>query len=90
MLTMVEATTRWLETYSVPHMTAHITTLGFKKNVICPYGTPDRIESDFGAHFKNILINTGVKDHSTEQVYHTSYHAPASGIVEQHNGLLKS
>ncbi|RMC02549.1 hypothetical protein DUI87_20943 [Hirundo rustica rustica] len=57
-LTMVEATTGWLETYPVPHATARNTILGLEKQVLWRHGTPERIESDNGTHFKNGLINT--------------------------------
>ncbi|RMC03707.1 hypothetical protein DUI87_19699 [Hirundo rustica rustica] len=55
-LTMVEATTGWLETYPVPHATARNTILGLEKQVLWRHGTPERIESDNGTHFKNGLI----------------------------------
>ncbi|RMC21980.1 hypothetical protein DUI87_02851 [Hirundo rustica rustica] len=57
-LTMVEATTGWLETYPVPHATAQNTILGLEKQILWRHGTPERIESDNGTHFKNSLINT--------------------------------
>ncbi|KAK4830543.1 hypothetical protein QYF61_011681 [Mycteria americana] len=50
-LTMVEATTGWLETYPVPHATAQNTLLGLEKQVLWRRGTPERIESDNGTHF---------------------------------------
>ncbi|XP_071886669.1 uncharacterized protein [Anas platyrhynchos] len=89
-LTMVEATTGWLETYAVPHATARNTTLGLEKQVLWRHGTPERIESDNGTHFRNNLIDTWAKEHGIEWVYHISYHAPASGKVERYNGLLKT
>ncbi|RMB95489.1 hypothetical protein DUI87_27598 [Hirundo rustica rustica] len=39
-LTMVEATTGWLETYPVPHATAQNTILGLEKQVLWRHGTP--------------------------------------------------
>ena len=39
-LTMVEATTGWLETYPMPHATI----LGLEKQVLWRHGTPERIE----------------------------------------------
>ncbi|RMC19034.1 hypothetical protein DUI87_03638 [Hirundo rustica rustica] len=57
-LNMVEATTGWLETYPVPHATARNTISGLEKQVLWRHGTPERIESDNGTHFKNRLINT--------------------------------
>ncbi|RMC16943.1 hypothetical protein DUI87_06198 [Hirundo rustica rustica] len=57
-LTMVEATTGWLETYPVPHATARTTILGLEKQILWRHGTPERIESDNGTHFKNSPINT--------------------------------
>ncbi|RMC14805.1 hypothetical protein DUI87_06981 [Hirundo rustica rustica] len=89
-LTMVEATTEWLETYPVPHATARNTILGLEKQVLWRHGTPERIESDNGTHFKNSLINTWAREHGIEWVYHIPYHTPAAGKVERHNALLKT
>ncbi|RMB97312.1 hypothetical protein DUI87_26208 [Hirundo rustica rustica] len=89
-LTMVEATTGWLETYPVPHATARNTILGLQKQVLWRHGTPERIESDNGTHFKNGLINTWAREHGIEWIYHIPYHAPAAGKVERCNGLLKT
>ncbi|GAB0203588.1 hypothetical protein GRJ2_002824400 [Grus japonensis] len=89
-LTMVEATTGWLETYPVPHATARNTILGLAKQVLWRHGTPERIESDNGTHFRNNLIDTWAKEHGVEWVYHIPYHAPASGKIERYNGLLKT
>ncbi|GAB0209002.1 hypothetical protein GRJ2_003365900 [Grus japonensis] len=69
-LTMVEATTGWLETYPVPHAIAQNTLLGLEKQVLWQYDTPERIESDSGTHFRNNLIDTWAKDHGIEWVYH--------------------
>ncbi|RMC17958.1 hypothetical protein DUI87_04832 [Hirundo rustica rustica] len=86
-LTMVEATTGWLETYPVPHATARNTILGLEKQVLWRHGTPERIESDNGTHFKNGLINTWAREHGIEWIYHIPYHAPAAGKVERCNGF---
>ena len=90
MLTVVEATTEWLETYAVPHATARNTILGLEKHVLWRHGTPVSVESDNGTHFKNSLVNTWAKDHGIEWIYHIPYHAPASGKIERYNGLLKT
>ncbi|RMC05627.1 hypothetical protein DUI87_17712 [Hirundo rustica rustica] len=89
-LTMVEATTGWLETYPVPHATAWNTILGLERQVLWRHGTPERIESDNGTHFKNSLINTWAREHGIEWVCHIPYHAPAAGKMERHNALLKT
>ncbi|GAB0209418.1 hypothetical protein GRJ2_003407500 [Grus japonensis] len=82
-LTTVEATTGWLETYPVPHATARNTILGLEKQVLWQHGTPERIESDNRTHFRNNLIDTWAKEHGIEWVYHIPYHAPASGKIER-------
>ncbi|RMC09942.1 hypothetical protein DUI87_12729 [Hirundo rustica rustica] len=69
-LTMVEATTGWLDTYPVPHATARNTILGLEKQVLWRHGTPERIESDNGTHFKNGLINTWAREHGIEWISH--------------------
>ncbi|KAK4809953.1 hypothetical protein QYF61_002910 [Mycteria americana] len=81
-LTMVEATTGWLETYPVPHATARNTILGLEKQVLWRHGTPERIELDNRTHFRNNLIDTWAKEHSIEWIYHIPYHAPASEKIE--------
>ncbi|GAB0205083.1 hypothetical protein GRJ2_002973900 [Grus japonensis] len=82
-LTMVEATTGWLETYPVPHASARNTILGLEKQVLWRHGTPERTESDNRTHFGNNLIDTWAKEHGIEWVYHIPYHAPASGKIER-------
>ncbi|RMB89448.1 hypothetical protein DUI87_34160 [Hirundo rustica rustica] len=89
-LTMVEATTGWLETYPVPHATAWNTILGLERQVLQRCGTPERIESNDRTHLKNSLVNTWAREHGIEWVYHIPYHAPAAGEVEGSNGLLKT
>ncbi|RMC22062.1 hypothetical protein DUI87_02933 [Hirundo rustica rustica] len=65
-LTMVKATTGWLETYPVPHATAQNTILGLEKQILWRHGTPEKIESNNGTHFKNSLINTWAREHGIE------------------------
>ncbi|TRZ06191.1 hypothetical protein HGM15179_020916 [Zosterops borbonicus] len=89
-LTMVEATTGWLETHPVSHATARNTILGLEKQVLWRVGTPERIESSNRTHFKNSLINTWAREHGIEWVYHIPYHAPAARKVEWCNGLLRT
>ncbi|RMC05648.1 hypothetical protein DUI87_17733 [Hirundo rustica rustica] len=89
-LTMVEATIGWLETYPVPHATAWNTILGLEKQILWRHGTPEKIESDNGTHFKNSLINTWAREHGIEWVHHIPYHAPAAGKVERCNGLFNA
>ena len=89
-LTMVEATTGWLETYPVNHATARNTILGLERQILWRHGTPERIESDNGTHFRNNLISSWAKKHGIEWVYHIPYHPQASGKIERYNGLLKT
>ncbi|KAF4794331.1 uncharacterized protein K02A2.6-like protein [Turdus rufiventris] len=60
------------------------------ENITRWQGTPERIESDNGTHFKNVLINTWAREHGIEWIYHIPYHPPAAGKVEWCNGLLKT
>ncbi|RMB92700.1 hypothetical protein DUI87_30846 [Hirundo rustica rustica] len=78
-LTMVEATTGWLETYPVPHATARNTILGLEKQILWRHGTPERIESDNGTHFKNSLINNWAREHGIEW----DFSFPRSGRMEE-------
>ncbi|TRZ13406.1 hypothetical protein HGM15179_013709 [Zosterops borbonicus] len=82
-LTMVEATTGWLETYPVPHAMAHNTILGLVNKVLWRHGTPERIESGNGTHSNNSLINIWARGHGIEWVNHIPYHAPAASKVEK-------
>ena len=87
---MVEATTRWLETYPMTHATTWNTVLGLKKQDLRWNSPPERTESDNETHFQNNLLNTQAEERGIEWVYHILYHAPASGKMEQYNGLLKT
>jgi len=80
--TMVEATTRWLETYPMPHATIWNTILGLENQVLWRHGTLERIKSDNGACFRYNLKDTWAKEHGTEWVYHIPYHVSASGKTE--------
>lgn len=84
MLTMMEANTRWLETYPTPHATAWNTILAFEKGLLWKHESYNRI------HFWNNLIDTWAKEHGTEWEYHRAYHAPASGKSNCYNGLLRT
>ncbi|RMB96375.1 hypothetical protein DUI87_27050 [Hirundo rustica rustica] len=86
---MVEATTRWLETYPVPHATARNTILGLEKQILWRHGTPERIESDNGTHFKNSLINTWAREHSIEWVYHIPIMRQQPGRLNDAMACLK-
>jgi len=66
MLTMVEATMGWLETYRVTHAIARNTIFGLEKQVLFQHGTSGRIESDNGTHCQNNLINTWAKKHGID------------------------
>ncbi|KAF4793363.1 uncharacterized protein K02A2.6-like protein [Turdus rufiventris] len=69
-ITMVEATTGWLETYPVPHATAQNTILGLGKQLLWSHSTLERPESDNGTHFQNSLINIWAKEHDIDWVQH--------------------
>lgn len=89
MLTVVEATTKWLETYPVPHATAHNTILSLKKQVLWRHSTPEKMESN-ETHFKNSLINIWTREHGIKWVYYSPYHAPTMSKIEKYNELLKT
>lgn len=82
LLTTVEATTGWLETYAVSHAAACNTILGLERQVLWQHGTPERIESGNGTHFRKNLIDAWAKEHGIEWMYHIPHHAPAAGKVE--------
>ncbi|PKU28243.1 hypothetical protein llap_21453 [Limosa lapponica baueri] len=84
-LTMVEATTEWLETYPVPLPRTLSWAL---KSKSCGDMAPQKELS--GTHFQNSLIDTWAKERGIEWVYHIPCHAAASGKIERCNGLLKT
>ncbi|RMC09864.1 hypothetical protein DUI87_13651 [Hirundo rustica rustica] len=62
----------------------------FSERETTTHGTSERIESDYGTHFKNSLIDTLAREYGIEWMYHIPYCAPASGKIERYNGLLKT
>ncbi|KAK4816599.1 hypothetical protein QYF61_018647 [Mycteria americana] len=89
-LTMMEATTGWLETYPVPHATAQNTVLGLEKQVLWRHGTPERIESDNRTYFRNNLIDTWAKEHDTEWHVHRSAEGKAEAYDCCSGPMLKA
>lgn len=89
MLTVVETTAGWLETYTVLHATARNIILGLEKQVLWRHGTPEKIESD-KTHFKNNLINTSAREHSVEWVCNIFHYAAPTRKVERCKELLKT
>ncbi|KAK4829025.1 LOW QUALITY PROTEIN: hypothetical protein QYF61_001800 [Mycteria americana] len=75
-LTMVEATTGWLETYPVPHATARTLSWALKSKS-CGDTAP-QIESDNRTHFQNNLIGTWAKQHGIEWVFAGSHRVSPS------------
>lgn len=51
MITMVDANTRQLETYPVPHAITWNTILALEKQILWQHGTPERTEADNRSHF---------------------------------------
>ncbi|KAK4824750.1 hypothetical protein QYF61_018222, partial [Mycteria americana] len=68
----------------------HPTILGLEKQLLWRHGTPERMESDNGTHFRNNFIDTWANEHGIEWIYHIPYHAPASRKFKRYNGLLKT
>lgn len=87
---MVETTTRWLETYPVPHATTKNTVPGVEKQVLWWHGILERTESEKGTNIWKKNSSTWAKERGIEWVCHTCYHAPASRKIEKCNGLLKT
>lgn len=88
MLTIVEETTRWLETYPMPHATTWNIILGLEKQNLWQQGTPESTESDNETHFHNNLMDTWAKD--IGYIYHIPYHIPAPWKIEWYNGPLET
>jgi len=74
-LTIVEATTGWLETYPVPHVTAWNTIVGLEHQELWQQGILERIESGNGTYSQNNLIDTWAKEKGNEWVYQIPYYA---------------
>lgn len=69
-LTMVETTIGWLETYPVPHATAQNTILGLGKQVLWRHQENRVGQWD---SFHNSLKNIWAREHGIEWIYPLSY-----------------
>lgn len=88
-LTMVEATTGWLETTLCLTLLPRTQTWAWKSKSWRDMA-PLRIKLDNRTYFKNNLSNTWAREHGMEWIYHIPYHAPAAGKVEWCNCQLKT
>ena len=60
------------------------------EHLFAAYGRPQVIESDQGTHFTGHTLQQWVRQLGIKWKFHVLYNPTAAGMIERHNGLLKS
>lgn len=79
---------RWAEAFAVKNHDASTISKLFVENIICRFGTPDKLLSDCGAEFLSEMV-AGVCDILSVNKLNTSpYHPQTNGLTEKTNRTL--
>ena len=60
------------------------------EHLFAAYGRPQVIESDQGTHFTGHTLQEWVQQLGIKWKFHVPYNPTTAGMIERHNGLLKS
>jgi len=82
--------TKWIEVFPSSTPDALTVAKALVKDFILRFGIPERIYSDNGSHFVNNTITMIAQHLSINLKNHCAYHPQSAGLVERHNGILKS
>lgn len=89
-LVIVDMFTKWVEVFPCVNPDAITVAKAIVKEIIPQYGIPEKIYSDNGTHFVNSVISLMAQKLQIELKNHCAYHPQSAGLVERHNGIIKS
>ena len=90
LFTMVDRSTRWLETVPIKSITAQQCVDTFIGTWVARYGVPATITSDQGRQFTSALWTGLHKLLGAQLITTTAYHPQSNGMVERCHGQLKA
>ena len=85
----VDTDTRFLVAFPT-HCAVQQTTKRGLENLFTTYGWPQVNESDQGTHFAGHILQEWVQQLGIQREVHVPYNPTTAGMIERHNGLLKS
>lgn len=80
--------TKWPEAKPVKEATAEETVKFIYEDIICRHGCPEKILTDRGTHFNNLLVSLLMKKFEMKHLLSTPYHPQTNGLVERFNRTL--
>jgi hypothetical protein len=80
--------TKWTEAFAVPEHTAETIAELFVQEIVCRWGSPERLLSDNGPEFASHILKHVTKLLATEKVFTTTYQPSTNGQVERFNRTL--
>ncbi|GKD96412.1 reverse transcriptase domain-containing protein [Tanacetum coccineum] len=87
-LVAVDYVSKWAEAQALPTNDARVV-ITFLKKLLCRFGMPKALISDYGTHFCNKIMEKAMKRYGVNHRFSTSYHPQTSGQVENTNRALK-
>ncbi len=88
-LTLSDYSTRWVEAYPIPDMTALVVADKFVVEFASRFGIPLQIHTDQGRDFMSQLFGEMANLLGIEQTRTTPYHPMSDGLVERLNRTIQ-
>ena len=88
-LIAIDYLTKWVEASSYNNMTKHVVTWFIKKEIICSYGTPNKIITDNGSNLNNKMVKKMCEEFKIEHHNSSPYRPKMNVAVEAANKNIK-
>ncbi|XP_062405384.1 uncharacterized protein K02A2.6-like [Sardina pilchardus] len=89
-LVVIDVFSRWIELFPCRTPDAATVAKALCRRIIPSHGVPRLIRSDNGTHFVNEVIDRIGEHFGIDLKRHAAYHPQSAGLVERHNGTVKS
>src|SRR5438046_3057363 len=80
--------TKWPEARALSEATGKEVSNFIFEDIICRHGSPQKILTDRGTHFKNQIVEGLMEKFKVNHLFSTPYHLKTNGLVEGFNKTL--
>ena len=87
---IINVFSKWVEVFPCAQADALSVAKSLVKEIIPRFGIPEKIYCDNGTHFVNNVISLMAKNLRIDIRNHCAHHPQSAGLVERHNGIIKS
>ena len=88
-LVAIDYFTKWVEAASYKNVTKQVVTRFIEREIICRYGTPNKIITDNGSNLNNKMMKEMCEEFKIEHHNSSPYRPKMNGAVEETNKNIK-